>query len=94
MEKFKYINYSLMFAMLVLGGCATKPSPLEDQMLQKEELRKQQDAEIQQKIEELTATLDEQSEKLKAVETLVEAKPLVDRRSQDKQDEASIRVGR
>lgn len=89
MEKFKYINYSLVFAIVVLGGCATKPSPLEEQMQQKEELRKQQDAEIQQKIEELTATLDEQSEKLKAMETLVEAKPLVDRRSQDKQDEAA-----
>jgi hypothetical protein len=89
MEKFKYINYSLVFAIVVLGGCATKPSALEEQMQQKEELRKQQDAEIQQKIEELTATLDEQSEKLKAFETLVEAKPLVDRRSQDKQDEAA-----
>ncbi len=50
MEKFKYINYSLVFAMLVLGGCATKPNPLEKQMQQKEALKKQQDAEIQQKI--------------------------------------------
>ena len=90
MEKFKYINYSLMVAMLVLGGCATKPSALEEQLQQKEALRKQQDAEMQQKIEELTATLDEQSEKLKAVETLLEAKPpVVDRRSLEKQDEAA-----
>ena len=89
MEKFKYINYSLMVAILVLGGCATKPNPLEEQMQQNEELRKQQDAEIQQKIEELTATLDEQSEKLKAFEALVEAKPLVDRRSLDKQEEST-----
>jgi starvation-inducible outer membrane lipoprotein len=75
MKKFKFINYFLMFAAVVLGGCATKPSALEEQLQQKEALRKQQDAEIQQKIEELTATLDGQSEKLKAVETLVEAKP-------------------
>ena len=90
MEKFKSIKYSLMVAMLVLGGCATKPSALEEQLQQKEALRKQQDAEMQQKLEELTATLDEQSKKLKAVETLLEAKPaVVDRRLLEKQDEAA-----
>jgi hypothetical protein len=81
MEKFKYISYSLGVAMLVLAGCATQPSA--------EEKKKQQDAEVQKKMDEMNATLNEQSEKLKAVESLVEAKPLVDRRALDKQDEVA-----
>ncbi len=89
MEKFKYINYFLLGAMLVMVGCATQPNALEEQKRQQEDLKKQLDAEIQQKMDELTATLDEQSEKLKAVESMVEAKPLVDRRSMEKQDETA-----
>lgn len=81
MEKFKYISYFLGVAMLVLAGCATQPSA--------EEKKKQQDAEVQKKMDEMNATLNEQSEKLKAVESLVESKPLVDRRALDKQDEAA-----
>ncbi len=81
MEKLKYISCSLGVAMLVLAGCATQPSA--------EEKKKQQDAEVQKKMDEMEAMLSEQSEKLKAVESLVEAKPLVDRRAQDKQDEVA-----
>ena len=81
MEKLKYISRSLGVAMLVLAGCATQPSA--------EEKKKQQDAEVQKKMDEMEAMLSEQSEKLKAVESLVEAKPLVDRRAQDKQDEVA-----
>jgi cell fate (sporulation/competence/biofilm development) regulator YmcA (YheA/YmcA/DUF963 family) len=82
MEKFKYIGCSLGVAMLVLAGCASQPTAQDEQ-------KKQQEAAIQKKMEEMNATLNEQSEKLKAVESLVEAKPLVDRRSLDKQDEAA-----
>jgi hypothetical protein len=82
MEKFKYITCSLGVAMLVLAGCASQPTAQDEQ-------KKQQDAEVQKKMEEMNATLNEQSEKLKAVESLVEAKPLVDRRTLDKQDEAA-----
>jgi len=85
MEKFKFIDYSLVFAMLVLGGCASQPTAQNEQ-------KKQQDAEVQKKMDEMNATLNEQSEKLKAVESLVEAKPLVDRRSLDKQDEAAREI--
>jgi len=82
MEKFKYITCSLGVAMLVLAGCASQPNAQDEQ-------KKQQDAEVQKKMDEMNATLNEQSEKLKAVESLVEAKPLVDRRTLDKQDEAA-----
>ena len=82
MEKFKYIGCSLGVAMLFLAGCATQPTAQDEQ-------KKQQEAAIQKKMEEMNATLNEQSEKLKAVESLVEAKPLVDRRSLDKQDESA-----
>jgi hypothetical protein len=89
MEKFKYIGCSLGVAMLFLAGCASQPTAQDEQ-------KKQQEAAIQKKMEEMNATLNEQSEKLneqseklKSVESLVEAKPLVDRRSLDKQDEAA-----
>ena len=85
MEKFKYIGCSLGVAMLVLAGCASQPTAQDEQ-------KKQQEAAIQKKMEEMNATLNEQSEKLKAVESLVEAKPLVDRRSLDKQDEAAREI--
>ena len=81
MEKFKYINRSLGAVILVLAGCATQPNALEEQ-------KKQQEA-TQKKIDEMNATLNEQNEKLKAVESLVESKPLVDRRALDKQEEAA-----
>ena len=68
-----------------MGACASQ------QTAQKEQ-KKQQEAEVQKKIDEMNATLNEQSEKLKAVESLVEAKPLVDRRSLDKQDEAAREI--
>jgi hypothetical protein len=44
---------------------------------------------VPKKMEELAATLNEQNEKLKSVGSLLESKPLVDRRSLDKQDEAA-----
>ena len=77
MEKFKYINCSLGAVVLVLAGCATQPNALEEQ-------KKQQEV-TQKKIDEMNATLNEQNEKLKAVES----KPLVDRRALDKQEEAA-----
>jgi len=90
MEKFKYISCSLGVAMLVLAGCASQPTAAQD------EQKKQQEAAIQKKMDEMNASLNEQSEKLneqseklKSVESLVEAKPLVDRRSLDKQDAAA-----
>ena len=98
MEKFKYINYYLGLAVLVLAGCATQPNALEEQKKQNEATQKKIDEisatldeqrGVQQKMGELAATLNEQSEKLKLVESLVEAKPLVDRRSLDKQEEAA-----
>ena len=98
MEKFKYINYYLGVAVLVLAGCATQPNALEEQKKQNEATQKKIDEisatldeqrGVQQKMGELAATLNEQSEKLKAVESLVEAKPLVDRRSLDKQEESA-----
>ena len=81
MEKFKYINYCLGIVVLVLAGCATQPNALEEQ--------KRQHEATQKKIDEMNATLNEQNEKLKAVGSLLESKPLVDRRSLDKQDEAA-----
>ena len=66
MEKFKYIGCSLGVAMLFLAGCASQPTAQDEQ-------KKQQEAAIQKKMEEMNATLNEQSEKLKAVESLVEA---------------------
>ena len=98
MEKFKYINYSLGAAMLVLAGCATQPNALEEQKKQQEATQKKLDEMnatlneqrgVQTKMEEMVAALNEQNEKLKAVESLVEAKPLVDRRASDKQEEAA-----
>ena len=57
MKKFKYIKGSLGVAMLVLAGCASQPTALDEQ-------KKQQEAAIQKKMEEMNSTLNEQSEKL------------------------------
>jgi hypothetical protein len=81
MEKFKYINYSMGVVALVLAGCATQPNALEEQ--------KRQHEATQKKIDEMNTTLNQQNEKLNAVGSLLESKPLVDRRSLDKQDEAA-----
>jgi len=66
---------------LVLAGCATQPNALEEQ--------KRQHEATQKKIDEMNTTLNQQNEKLNAVGSLLESKPLVDRRSLDKQDEAA-----
>ena len=81
MEKFKYINYSMGVVALVLAGCATQPNALEEQ--------KRQHEATQKKIDEMNTTLNQQNEKLNSVGSLLESKPLVDRRSLDKQDEAA-----
>ena len=81
MEKFKYINYSMGVVALVLAGCATQPNALEEQ--------KRQHEATQKKIDEMNTTLNQQNEKLNSVGSLLESKPLVDRRSLDKQDQAA-----
>lgn len=98
MEKFKFINYCLGVVVLVLAGCATQPNALEEQKRQHEATQKKIDEMnatlneqrgVPKKMEELAATLNEQNGKLNAVGSLLESKPLVDRRSLDKQDEAA-----
>lgn len=84
-------------AILVLTGCASQPKPAETV-----EQTKQPDPAMEKVVQDLNAILSEQSAKIKTVEALgesikeqtdrltaVEVKPPMDRRSQEKQDEAA-----